>query len=70
MFVSRDYLTNSHIFVTTIENHNPNTLLIENARSYNVWRKFLNNFKQGNLYFENQKIKNATMEVIKLFIKR
>lgn len=70
MFVSNDYIENTHIFTTTIENHNANTLLIENARNYNVWRKFLNSFKSGSLYFENQKIKNATMNVIKMFIKR
>lgn len=69
MFISYDYYKNAQIYATTIENHMPNTLLINSAKNYNCWKKLLNNYKLGNVYFENQKIKNQAMEVIKMFLR-
>lgn len=58
-----------HIYATTIENHKPNTLLISTAKRFNNWKKLLDNYKYGNVYFENQKIKNSAMEVLKMFLR-
>lgn len=66
MYISQDYNKNTpYIFSTTLENHSDNTLFLNSARRYNCWRKLLDNFELGNLRFENQKIKNISMELIK-----
>lgn len=69
MFISSDYIDNVPLFATTIENHSPNTMLISSAKYYKCWKKLLDNYKYGNVFFENQKIKNASMEVIKMFLR-
>lgn len=69
VFVSSDYdKYTPYIFTTTLENHRPNTLLLKNAKKYNCWNEFLKQFKYGNVYFENMKIKNITLELIKLIL--
>lgn len=69
VFVSSDYEYNTpYIFTTTLENHRPNSLLLKNAKKYNCWNDFLKQFKYGNVYFENMKIKNITLELIKLIL--
>lgn len=69
MYVSQDYDASSpYIFTTTIDNHRPNTLLLKNARKYNCWNMLITQFKYGNVYFDNIKIKNVVMELIKLIL--
>lgn len=69
VFVSSDYDVHTpYIFTTTLENHRPNTLLLKNAKKYNCWNDFLKQFKYGNVYFENIKVKNITLELIKLIL--
>lgn len=69
VYVSTDYEHNTpYIFSTTLENHRPNSLLLKNAKRYNCWCDFLKQFKLGNVYFENIKIKNITLELIKLIL--
>ena len=51
IFISKDYEKYSHIFATTLENHNPNTLLISTARNYNCWKKLLDNYKMRKCLF-------------------
>lgn len=66
MYVSNDYIKNTpYVFSTTLENHSDNTLFLKSARRYACWKKFLDNFEIGNVRFENQKIKNISMELIK-----
>ena len=70
MYVSNDYIDNGLCFATTTEDHNPNTLLYSIAKKYNCWNSFIQNFKLGNVYFENVKIKNISKEVLKNIILR
>lgn len=69
MFVSSDYDKSSpYLFTTTVENHKPNTLLLKNARKYNCWSNLLKQFKLGNVYFENIKIKNIVLDLIRVIL--
>ena len=69
IFVSYDFQDNGQVFVCTLSDHTPNTMLISSAKQYNCWKLFINNFKLGNVYYENQKIKQSVKDVVKLFIK-
>ena len=69
MYISNDYLENGIVFACTTEDHKPNTMLLSVAKKYNCWNNFINNYKLGNVYFENQKIKNISHEVMKLLVK-
>lgn len=69
IFISSDYDKSSpYIYAITLDDHRPNTLLISSARNYSHWRSLKENFKIGNVFFENQKIKKYATEVIKLFL--
>lgn len=70
MYVSNDYLNNGLMFATTTEDHKPNTMLYSIARKYFCWNSFIQNFKLGNVYFENSKIKNISKDVLKNIILR
>lgn len=54
------------IYSMTVDDHSPNTLLLSNINKAVFWKKFIDNYKMGNVYFESQKIKNVVYEVIKL----
>lgn len=54
------------IYSITVNDHSPNTMLLSQINKAILWKKFIDNYKMGNVYFENQKIKNITYEVIKL----
>lgn len=69
IFVSNDFQENGQTFACTLSDHSPNTMLISAAKQYNCWRLFIRNFKLGNVYYENQKIKQSVKEVVKLFIR-
>ena len=68
IFVSTDYDKFSpYLFSMTLKDHSPNTLMFNAMKRYNFWKLFLENFKIGNVYFENQKIKHSMYELIKLY---
>lgn len=68
IFVSKDYDKYSpFIFSITLQDHSPNTMMINSLKRYNFWKTFIENFKLGNVYFENQKIKHSCYEVIKMY---
>lgn len=68
IFVSTDYDKYSpYLFSMTLKDHSPNTLMFNSMKRYNFWKLFLENFKIGNVYFENQKIKHSMYELIKLY---
>lgn len=70
VFVSSDYEKNTHfLFATTLADHSPNTLLLSSVKHYNCWKVFVTAFRQGNIRFENMKIKNICNELIKHLIK-
>lgn len=70
MYISNDYIDNGLCFATTTDDHKPNTMLYSIAKKYNCWNTFIQNYKLGNVYFENNKIKNISKEVIKNIILR
>lgn len=70
MYVSDDYINNGLCFATTTEDHQPNTMLYSIAKKYFCWNSFIQNFKLGNVYFENTKIKNISKDVLKNIILR
>lgn len=69
IYVSSHYDKNTpYLFATTLNDHNPNTLLLNSVRNYNCWKTFIKAFKLGNVRFENMKIKIATQNLIKNFL--
>lgn len=66
MYISSNYdKTSAFSFSTTMENHQPNMMFMKNARSYTCWKMLIEMYKYGALYFENQKIKTLSEELIK-----
>lgn len=57
------------VYSLTVEDHKPNTMLLRNINRSPFWKTFIDNYKLGNVYFENQKIKNVAYNVIKMIIK-
>lgn len=53
-------------YTLTLKDHQPNTMLLKNKRRAGSFYKFIEAYKQGNVYFENMNVKNITYEVIKL----
>ena len=70
IYVSRDYIENGLVFATTTEDHQPNTMLYSIAKKYNCWKVFIDNYKLGNVYFENAKLKNMSKDILKNIILR
>lgn len=69
IFISSDYNLNGYVFACTTNDHQPNTLLLTAVKDYNVMKLFIKNYKMGNVYYESQKIKNVSKEIIKLLLK-
>lgn len=53
------------IFSITMKDHEPNTMFLKNLSRSNHFKIFIENYKYGNVYFEDINIKNITYEVIK-----
>lgn len=68
IYVSYNYMKTPYFFACTLEDHTPNTMLINQAKKYRCWKNFIDNFKLGNVRFENNKIKYATQELIKIML--
>lgn len=67
MWVSEDIDPTYLITYTlTLKDHQPNTMLLKNKRRCNSFYKFIECYKQGNVYFENMNVKNICYEVIKM----
>lgn len=67
LYISNDYFKNTpYTFALTTSDHSNNTLLLKRASKYKVWKNLIQSYELGILRFENQKIKNATLEVLKL----
>lgn len=67
MWVSSD--TDPSYLVTyslTLKDHQPNTMLLKNKRRATLFYKFIEAYKQGNVYFENMNIKNMCYEVLRM----
>lgn len=70
VYVSQDHLDNGNIFACTNDDHTPNTMLLSVAKQYKGFKILINNYKLGNVYFENHKIKNLCNEIIRLLLIR
>lgn len=69
IYVSTDYNKNTpYLFSFTLRDHTPNTLMISSIRNYSNWKNFIENFKMGNVYYENQKIKHVTNNLLKMVL--
>lgn len=42
--------------------------MINSVKNYRVWKLFLENFKIGNVFYENQKIKHDTNQLLKMVL--
>lgn len=60
--VDPSYMLN---YAITLKDHNPNTLLLKTLGRNAPFRIFLEEYKRGNVYFEDINVKNITYEVIK-----
>lgn len=67
MWVSKD-IDPSYIIVysLTMKDHSPNMLFLKNLSRAPHFKGFIDNFKIGNVRFENMDVKNITYEVIKM----
>ena len=65
MYISNDYLENGIVFACTTDDHKPNTMLMAISKQYHSGRPFILNYKLGNVYYENNKIKNICRDVMK-----
>ena len=66
IYVSNDCDKSSpFIFACTLKDHTPNTLLLNSVKKYNCWKTFIDNYRLGNLRFENAKIKYVVQDLIK-----
>ncbi len=70
MFVSQDVDPSCKIvYSLTVEDHSPNTMLINQLGRSPIFKPFVDNYKMGNVYFESQKIKNIVYDVIKICVR-
>jgi hypothetical protein len=68
-FVSNDIDTHFKIcYSVTLEDHSPNDMLIKSMTKATHFKLFLDNYKAGNVYFENIRVKNVVYNMIKLCI--
>ena len=69
IYVSYDYNKNTpFMFACTLKDHTPNTMLLNSAKKYNCWKSFIDNYRMGNVRFENSKIKYVVQELFKIML--
>jgi len=54
------------VYTLTIKDHQPNTMFLKNRSKAGHFNHFIENYKQGNVFFESMNIKNLCYEVIKI----
>ena len=71
MFVSNDIDPSYPIvYSITMKDHSPNTLFLRDKSKAGRFKVFMENYKLGNVRFENINIKNLTYEIIKMSLYR
>ena len=65
-FISYSHDKNYNTYVLTLEDHKPNTMVIK-GRSQ-ILKRFVENYRMGNVWYENVNIKNISYEMIRLFL--
>jgi len=56
-------------YTITNEDHEPNMILIRRANKAILFKTFLDAYKDGIVYFENQKVKSVVMDIVKMIMK-
>lgn len=56
------------VYSITVQDHSPNTLLLNQLNKSPFFKMFIENYKLGNVYFESIKIKQIVYEVIRLCV--
>ena len=56
------------VYTLTLKDHQPNTMLMKSKGRNTPFKKFVEQYEQGNVYFENMNVKNITYEVIQMTI--
>ena len=70
LFISLDIDPSCNIIYSlTVDDHTPNTLLLNSLNKSPFFKTFIENYKMGNVYFESQKVKTVAYEVIKMCVK-
>lgn len=67
VFISNDYNT-PYIFSTTNDDMKPNTMMLNFCKKSVIWRSFIDNYKLGNVFYENVKLKLIMQELIRYLI--
>ena len=55
-------------YALTLKDHSPNTMLLKSKTGSNHFKVFIENYKNGNVYFENMNIKNMCYEILRMFM--
>lgn len=67
MYVSKDTDPSYPItYSVTLQDHSPNTMLLKNKSQARKYFTFIENYKQGLVYFESVNVKNISYEIIKM----
>lgn len=69
IFVSNDYDKKGMLFACTTPDMKPNTLFISTAKDFYAWKTFMKNYRLGNVFYENQKIKGICNQLFKILSK-
>ena len=56
------------VYTLTVEDHRPNTMLLRQINKSPIFKTFIDNYKLGNVYFESQKVKTVTYEIIRMCV--
>ncbi len=56
------------VYTLTLKDHQPNTMFLKSKARAGHFKMFIENYKMGNVCFENMNVKNITYEVIQMTI--
>ncbi len=66
-YLSNHYIKDTlYLFAFTLDDHTENTLFCKSAKKFNCIKNFIEAYNFGLVRFENQKIKSATYDIIKM----
>ena len=67
VYVSQDYEKGTpFIFSLTLDDFEPNIMMLKTLKRYYFWKSFEQNFNLGLVYYENQFIKVNMLEAVKI----
>lgn len=65
-FVSYNHNKQVNTYVLTLADHRPNTMVIKGKSR--ILKRFIENYRLGNVWYEDVNIKNITYEMVRLFL--